>query len=161
MYLAHYNLKRMPFSTNPDPRFLWLGENHKAVDFLIHFKRFLMTAYAERIKVFLLIDEAQNINHRLLEAIRLLSNIELDNRKLISIFFIGQTEFEAVLRAKNNKAIRQRITTAFHLKPLTESDTQSYIADRLKVAGSKKKRQLRYLPDLPCFLKSTAIPLNS
>ncbi|MGD2099806.1 MAG: ATP-binding protein [Desulfobacterales bacterium] len=58
----------------------------KAVDFLIHFKRFLLTAYSERINVLLIIDEAQNINHRLLEAIRLLSNIELDNRKLTSIF---------------------------------------------------------------------------
>jgi general secretion pathway protein A len=211
MYLAHYNLKRLPFKTNPDPEFLWLGENHrealsvlaygilkaegfllltgdigtgktslirhllnlikhkafvafipipimepidffnflaeefrmkatyhKEVDFLIHFKRFLLTAHSKQIKVFLIIDEAQNIHHELLEKIRLLSNIELDNRKLINIFFVGQSEIENVLMDQKNKAIRQRITTAFHLKPLTELETKKYIAHRLMVAGAKK-----------------------
>ena len=110
----------------------------KEVDFLIHFKRFLLTAHSKHKKVFLIIDEAQSINHELFEKIRLLSNIELDSRKLINVFFVGQSEIENVLMDEKNKAIRQRITTASHLNPLTESETKKYIAHRLRIAGAKK-----------------------
>ena len=57
-------------------------------DFLIHFKKFLINAYSDDKKVLLIIDEAQRLNHDLLEQIRLLSNIEVNNAKLINIFFV-------------------------------------------------------------------------
>jgi type II secretory pathway predicted ATPase ExeA/outer membrane protein OmpA-like peptidoglycan-associated protein len=107
--------------------------------FLIHFKKFLYKATACHKKVLLIIDEAQRLNSELLEQIRLLSNIELDNRKLINIFFVGQSEFNNLLREERNKAFRQRITVQYHLKPLTAKETYYYIRHRLKVAGGDRK----------------------
>ncbi len=105
-------------------------------EFLIHFKHFLHEAHQEQRKVLLIIDEAQRLNHELLEQMRLLSNIEMDNRKLINIFFVGQTEFKDTLRQERNKAVRQRITVSYHLDPLTQSETRKYIQHRLKIAGA-------------------------
>ena len=87
--------------------------------FLIQLKHFLHNAFDADKKVLLVVDEAQMLNHDLLEQIRLLSNIEMNNRKLINIFFVGQTEFSNMLREERNKAIRQRIGVTFHINPLT------------------------------------------
>jgi general secretion pathway protein A len=108
-------------------------------DFLIYFKKFLLTANTSDKKVLLIIDEAQRLHHDLLEQIRLLSNIELENRKLINIFFVGQTEFNRTLLEERNKAVRQRITVHYHIEPLAEPETQQYIRHRLKVAGCKSE----------------------
>jgi general secretion pathway protein A len=107
--------------------------------FLIHLKNFLHKAYANKKKVLLIIDEAQRLNHELLEQIRLLSNIELQNRKLINIFFVGQTEFGEMLMEDRNRAVRQRITVSYHIKPLSEAESREYIKHRLKVAGSTRE----------------------
>jgi general secretion pathway protein A len=108
-------------------------------EFLIEFKQFLHKAYSSHQKVLLIIDEAQRLNHDLLEQIRLLSNIELDNRKLINIFFVGQTEFNRMLLEERNRAVRQRITVSYFIQPLTEIETQHYIRHRLNVAGSRRE----------------------
>lgn len=107
--------------------------------FLIHLKHFLYKASASDKKVLLVIDEAQRLNHELLEQIRLLSNIEMDNRKLITIFFVGQSEFNRILSEERNKAVRQRITVSYHISPLTEPETREYIKHRLKVAGGENE----------------------
>jgi general secretion pathway protein A len=107
-------------------------------DFLIHFKQFLHKAYATQKKVLLIIDEAQRLNNELLEQIRLLSNIEMDNRKLINIFFVGQNEFNRTLLEERNKAVRQRITVSYQLEPLTDAETVLYIKHRLKIAGATR-----------------------
>jgi general secretion pathway protein A len=104
--------------------------------FLIQLKHFLLDAYAADKKVLLIVDEAQRLNHELLEQIRLLSNIEMNNRKLINIFFIGQSEFNQILSEDRNKAIRQRITVSYHIEPLTENESWHYIRHRLKIAGT-------------------------
>ena len=83
--------------------------------FLIYLKHFLHKAYLDHKKVVLIVDEAQRLNHELLEQIRLLSNIELENRKLINIFFVGQTEFCKMLMEDRNRAVRQRITISYHI----------------------------------------------
>ena len=107
--------------------------------FLIHLKNFLLNANTSHKKVLLIIDEAQRLNHELLEQIRLLSNIELHNRKLINIFFVGQTEFGEILMEERNRAVRQRISVSYHINPLTEAETTYYIKHRLKVAGATQE----------------------
>ncbi len=107
--------------------------------FLIQLKHFLHNAFDADKKVLLVVDEAQMLNHDLLEQIRLLSNIEMNNRKLINIFFVGQTEFSDMLREERNKAIRQRIGVSFHIDPLTENETWHYIRHRLKIAGTDQE----------------------
>jgi len=108
-------------------------------EFLIELEKFLHRAYSDHKKVLLIIDEAQRMSNTLLDQIRVLSNIELSDRKLINIFFVGQSEFKTMLLADGNRAIRQRIAINYHLDPLTESETRLYIEHRLKVAGASRK----------------------
>jgi general secretion pathway protein A len=108
-------------------------------EFLIELKQFLLKAYSSRQKVLLVIDEAQRLTVEMLEQVRLLSNIELENRKLINIFFVGQTEFNRTLLDERSKAVRQRITVSYHIEPLKEAETPLYIRHRLKVAGARQE----------------------
>ncbi|MFZ0611093.1 MAG: AAA family ATPase [Desulfobacterales bacterium] len=105
-------------------------------EFLALLKRFLIKAEAIKRKVLLLIDEAQRLNHNLIEEIRLLSNIEMENRKLINIFFVGQSEFNQILLEPRNRAVRQRIAVRYQIEPLNTEETAHYILHRLKVAGA-------------------------
>lgn len=102
--------------------------------FLVQFSRFLHDSYYKGKKVLLIIDEAQRIPQDLLEEIRLLSNIERNDAKLLNIFFVGQNEFNDILLLKENRAIRQRITVNYNIPTLTEKETFEYIQHRLKVA---------------------------
>jgi general secretion pathway protein A len=108
-------------------------------DFLIHFKRLILSAFASYRRVLLIIDESQRLNHDLMEEIRLLSNIDLAGKVLINIFFVGQTEFREILSRKENRAVRQRITVSYHLAPLTEEEVRQYITHRLTVAGCSRE----------------------
>ena len=119
--------------------FNFANEFHSKGEFLIELERFLYKAHADHKKVLLIIDEAQRLNNKLLDQIRVLSNIELSDRKLINIFFIGQPEFKEMLAANSNRGIRQRIAINYHIDPLTESETGQYIEHRLKVAGATRK----------------------
>jgi general secretion pathway protein A len=105
-------------------------------NFLIAFKHFLHEVYQSEGKVLLIIDECQRLNHELLEQVRILSNIELNDRKLINIFFVGQSEFNEILREERNVAVRKRIAVSYHLEPLDKKETEIYIDHRLKVAGA-------------------------
>jgi general secretion pathway protein A len=107
--------------------------------FLIEFKKFLYKKHSEKKKVLLVIDEAQRLYHELLEEIRLLSNIELENRKLINIFFVGQPEFNQILLQTRNRALRQRIAVRYQVAPLNPEETSKYIQHRLMVAGTQRQ----------------------
>ena len=107
-------------------------------DFLNHLSKFLHDAYSKNKKVLLIIDEAQRLKPELLEEIRLLSNIEKQDAKLINIFFVGQKEFNNILIEPENRALRQRITINYYIEPLTEDETREYVNHRLNVAGSKR-----------------------
>ena len=106
-------------------------------DFLNQFEPFLHNTFSEQRKALLIIDEAQRLNQELLEQIRLLSNIEKKDVKLINIFFVGQNEVLDSIKDEKNKALRQRLTVHYTIEPLTELETQAYINHRLRVAGSE------------------------
>ncbi|MDA3916804.1 MAG: AAA family ATPase [Deltaproteobacteria bacterium] len=106
--------------------------------FLVEFRKFLIKTYEANKKVLLIIDEAQLLTQELLEEIRLLSNIEKANSKLINIFFVGQNEFNEILNQNQNRAVRQRLTLNYNIDPLTPDETEKYIKYRLKVAGAVK-----------------------
>jgi general secretion pathway protein A len=212
MYHERFGLNRSPFSIEPDPDFLWLGEKHleglsvlrygilenkgfllltgdagtgktvlirslltsltgdvtvatipdpsltlldffnvlsselgmaptidSKVDFLIQFKKFVHRVYGSQKRLLVIIDEAQRLTNELIDEIRVLSNIDHDNRKLINIFFVGQIEFNQIIGDPCNRALRQRITLSYHLAPLDHDDTAAYIRHRLQVAGTEKE----------------------
>jgi type II secretory pathway predicted ATPase ExeA/cytochrome c-type biogenesis protein CcmH/NrfG len=109
------------------------------VDFIVHFSRFLKKVYSENKNVLLIIDEAHSLSKELLENIRLLSNIELPDEKLINIFLVGQNEINQTLALQECRALRQRIMLTYHIKPLSEVETFEYIKCRLKVAGTEMR----------------------
>ena len=85
----------------------------------------------------LIIDEAQDLTDELLEQVRLLSNFETDDRKLIQIVLMGQPELRDRLNNPRLRQLRQRITVRYHLPPLNRFEVNQYIQHRLEVAGSK------------------------
>lgn len=107
-------------------------------EFLFYLKGFLNKAYQNGKKVLLIIDEAQRLKYDLLEEIRVLSNIEKQSTKLINIFFVGQEEFNSLLWEDRNRALRQRITLNYQVGTLNQEEIHSYIAHRLKVAGTEE-----------------------
>ena len=84
----------------------------------------------------LVIDEAQDLTPQVMEQVRLLSNLETDQQKLIQIVMCGQPELEKRLARPDLRQLRQRITVRYHIPPLTQEDTMMYIRHRLWVAGS-------------------------
>jgi general secretion pathway protein A len=86
--------------------------------------------------VVLLIDEAQDLSPELLEQVRLLSNLETDQQKLLQIALVGQPELRDMLDQRGLRQLRQRITVRYHLPPLSLADTEHYIRFRLQVAGA-------------------------
>lgn len=98
--------------------------------------RFLLEQAEAGNDVVLLIDEAQDLEPELLEQVRLLSNLETDQRKLLQIVLIGQPELREKLDQRGLRQLRQRITVRYHLKPLDRFETERYIHHRLRVAGA-------------------------
>lgn len=97
-------------------------------DFLLH--------QVERGKeTVLIIDEAQDLTDELLEQIRLLSNLETDDRKLLQIVLMGQPELRDRLNNPRLRQLRQRITVRYHLLPLSRAEVNQYIEHRLHVSG--------------------------
>ena len=85
----------------------------------------------------LIVDEAQDLTEDLLEQVRLISNIETDDRKLLQIVLLGQPELRDRLNSHKLRQLRQRITVRYHLKPLTRNEVGQYIHHRLALAGSQ------------------------
>ncbi len=97
--------------------------------------RFLLDAHARGRRPVLIIDEAQNLRPKVMEQIRLLTNLETPKQKLLQIFLIGQPELRGVLASPDLRQLNQRITARFHLKPLGVNETAAYIDHRIAVAG--------------------------
>ena len=88
----------------------------------------------------LIIDEAHLLSIGSLEHIRLLSNIEITEKKLLQILLIGQNELSHKLRRREMRQLRQRINVNRFLSPMSPSETIEYIDHRLRVAGSSFDR---------------------
>ena len=89
--------------------------------------------------VVLIIDEAQNLTPGLLEEVRMLSNLETEDEKLIQIIFLGQPELKKKLSMPRLEQLRQRVAVYFHLSPLDEEDVCKYIKHRLRIASDSTR----------------------
>lgn len=100
---------------------------------------YLLDAHARDRKTVLIIDEAQNLDTEVLEQIRLLTNLETNQRKLLQIVMLGQPELRDQLARPELRQLAQRITARYHLGPLDRGEIAPYINHRLGVAGHHKK----------------------
>ena len=213
MYRKYFGIKRSPFSIAPDPRFLYMSEQHRealahllygirseggfvlltgevgtgktticrrviqalhkniVVAFIIHptlsvaellaticdefgisyprktsikglvdrINAFLLDLNAKRKKAILIIDEAQNLSHEVLEQIRLLTNLETNERKLLQIILVGQPELRDKLARPELRQLAQRIVARCHLDALSKADVFLYVNHRLGVAGGRSE----------------------
>jgi general secretion pathway protein A len=106
-----------------------------ANELLAVLNRFLLEENAAGRTVVLVIDEAQNLDPSVLEQIRLISNLETEDDKLIQIILAGQPELEALLAKPELRQLDQRIAVRYRLTPLNMEETGAYIRHRMKVAG--------------------------
>lgn len=210
MYNEYFGLKESPFSIAPDPRYLFMSEQHRealahlvygfnsdggfvlltgevgtgkttvsrclleqipdntAIAFILNPKltvqellatvcdefgikyppdntsikvfvdlinAYLLEAHAKDRKAVLLIDEAQNLSTEVLEQLRLLTNLETNQRKLLQIILIGQPELRDKLSEPGLRQLSQRIIARYHLSALSKKDISAYVSHRLSVAG--------------------------
>ena len=96
---------------------------------------FLLQSHAAGQSCVLIIDEAQNLSSDVLEQLRLLTNLETNERKLLQIVLIGQPELRTMLAAPELEQLAQRVIARFHLDALNALETTQYITHRLAVAG--------------------------
>ena len=101
---------------------------------------FLLENHQRGRNTVLLIDEAQHLDFDVLEQIRLLTNLETNNQKLLQIVLIGQPELAQMLARPELRQLNQRITARYNLEPLNLDETGSYIQHRLQVAGMSPER---------------------
>ncbi|MDH5628609.1 MAG: AAA family ATPase [Gammaproteobacteria bacterium] len=99
---------------------------------------YLLKAYEKNLNVVVMIDEAQNLDSDVLEQIRLLTNLETNQKKLLQIILVGQPELQEKLAHRNLRQLAQRVTARYHLQPLNLKETDAYILHRTRIAGAKK-----------------------
>ncbi len=97
---------------------------------------YLLESHAAGHNNVLVIDEAQNLSADVLEQLRLLTNLETSERKLLQIILIGQPELRQMLARPELEQLAQRVIARYHLGPLSEAEVGSYIQHRLAVAGA-------------------------
>ena len=106
--------------------------------FVDHINAHLLDAHAKGRHAVLIIDEAQNLSPDVLEQMRLLTNLETNERKLLQIILIGQPELAAMLERPELRQLAQRIVARYHLGPLSRQEVAAYVRHRLDVAGTQR-----------------------
>src|SRR5215208_5232651 len=104
-------------------------------DYLDPLNEFLLAAHAAGRNNVLIIDEAQNLSAEVLEQLRLLTNLETRERKLLQIVLIGQPELRSMLAKPELEQLAQRVIARYHLAALSAPETAQYVQHRLEAAG--------------------------
>jgi type II secretory pathway predicted ATPase ExeA len=111
-------------------------KSHLKSQVLLQLNEWLLKHHQAGQTAVLIVDEAQNLSSDVLEEIRLMTNLETSSEKLLQIVLSGQPELEHKLNQPHLRQLRQRITLRCKTAPLTYEETQAYIAERLRIAGS-------------------------
>ncbi len=100
---------------------------------------YLLDAYARGRHTVLIIDEAQNLSADVLEQMRLLTNLETSQRKLLQIILLGQPELAEMLARPELRQLAQRVIARYHLGPLDKQEVAAYVRHRLEVSGTQRQ----------------------
>jgi general secretion pathway protein A len=127
-------------------------------DYVDALNAYLMAAHAEGQNNVLIIDEAQNLSADVLEQLRLLTNLETNEHKLLQIILIGQPELRAMLARPELEQLAQRVIARYHLDSLSAQETARYILHRLSVAGLTGESPIRPTLMQPIYLLTKGVP---
>ena len=111
------------------------AKSEYANELLVELNAFLLKENARGITVVLVIDEAQNLSREILEQLRLISNLETEDDKLIQIVLAGQLELSTLLDLPQLRQLNQRIAVRYRLSPMSSDESRAYIHHRMVVAG--------------------------
>jgi general secretion pathway protein A len=100
---------------------------------------YLLAAHAKGRHTVLIIDEAQNLSADVLEQLRLLTNLETNQRKLLQIILLGQPELAEMLAKPELRQLAQRVIARYHLEPLAKQEVAAYVQHRLDVSGATRQ----------------------
>jgi general secretion pathway protein A len=106
-------------------------------EMLIDLSKFLIGRGSKQMTTVLIVDEAHDLSPDTLEELRLLSNLETTDDKLLQIVLVGQPELDKKLDSNDLRQLKQRIALRAQLRPLTPQQTQEYIEQRLRIAGAE------------------------
>lgn len=110
-------------------------EGASKAELLNRLEQFLRGVDRQGKRALLVIDEAQNLNARTVEELRMLSNFQTDDRSLLQTFLLGQPEFRATLHSPGMQQLRQRVIASYHLGPMDAQETRAYVEHRLATVG--------------------------
>jgi general secretion pathway protein A len=113
--------------------------NNSIKVYIDHINTYLLDAHARDRKTVLIIEEAQNLSTDVLEQVRLLTNLETNQQKLLHIIMLGQPELRDKLSRPELRQLSQRITARYHLGSLSRQEVSEYVSHRLSVAGGHRK----------------------
>ena len=110
-------------------------EGATKTDLLTRLEAFLHDVDRQGKRALLVIDEAQNLNPKTVEELRMLSNFQTDEKSLLQTFLLGQPEFRSTLHSPGMQQLRQRVIASYHLGPMDAQETRAYIEHRLHTVG--------------------------
>jgi general secretion pathway protein A len=116
-------------------------------ELLVDFSKFLLERGAKHMTTVLIVDEAHDLSADTLEELRLLSNLETTEDKLLQIVLVGQPELDKKLDSNELRQLKQRIALRAQLRPLTIQQTQEYIEQRLRIAGADPNGSSLFSPE--------------
>lgn len=111
-------------------------EGKEGITVFREFQQFLIDQYARGKQTVLIVDEAQNLQEKSLEELRLLTNINADRDQLVKIVLVGQPELLELLSRPKLAQIAQRVSVEYHLEALSREETRQYIRHRMEMAGA-------------------------
>ena len=126
---------------------LKVHENQSKSALLLELSRYVTSRGLQGLTTVLVVDEAHNLSMELLEEIRLLSNLETNDDKLLQIVLVGQPELDLKLDSFELRPLKQRIALRAHLNALDEQDTARYVVERLTIAGAGANAESLFQPE--------------
>ncbi|MFT5692049.1 MAG: type II secretory pathway predicted ATPase ExeA [Oceanicoccus sp.] len=118
---------------------IYFEQGRTSKDLIDDLNKYLLEAHAKGRNTILIIDEAQNLSIEILEQLRLLTNLETNEKKLLQLVLLGQPELNELLSRREMRQLAQRVTARFHLTPLSKDEVTQYIEHRLSVAGCRNE----------------------
>lgn len=118
---------------------IYFEKGRTSKDLIDDLNKYLLEAHAKGRNTILIIDEAQNLSIEILEQLRLLTNLETNEKKLLQLVLLGQPELNEILGRREMRQLAQRVTARFHLTPLSKNEVTQYIEHRLSIAGCRNE----------------------